>query len=118
MAETPPDAKAKPNAPLLRRFKPLDALADAAIAWLRRYAPKNFGVDLEPPAARPSLRRSPTKAKLMAFARELLSTRLDRSGARIRTLALGMFVAYAGDRREASRPRPLARSAADAQTRG
>src|SRR5580658_3678707 len=85
------DAKAKRNAPLLRR--PLNALADAAIARLRRYAPKNFGVDLEPPGA---LGGRPTKAKLIAFACELLSTRLDRSGARIRTLALGMLVAYAG----------------------
>jgi cell division protein FtsI (penicillin-binding protein 3) len=95
MAGTPPDAKAKPNAPLPRRFKPLDALADAAIARLRRYAPKNFGVDLEPPGVRPSLAERPTRAKLKAFARELLSTRLDRSSARIRTLALGMLVAYA-----------------------
>ena len=61
MAETPTDAGAKPKAPRRPRFKPADALADAAIAWLRRYAPKNFGVDLEPPAAgaaRPSLARS------------------------------------------------------------
>ena len=40
-------------------------------------------------------RRQSTNARLKAFARELLSTRLDRSGARIRTLALGLFVAYA-----------------------
>src|SRR5271166_3348072 len=95
MAETPTDAGAKPKAPRRPRFKPADALADAAVAWLRRYAPKNFGVDLEPPAARRSLASHMTTAKLKAFVRELVSTRLDRSGARIRTLALGMFVAYA-----------------------
>jgi cell division protein FtsI (penicillin-binding protein 3) len=33
---------------------------------------------------------------LKAFARQLLSTRLDRSSARVRTIALGLFVAYAG----------------------
>jgi len=98
MAETPTDAGAKPKVRLGRRFKPADALADSAIAWLRRYAPKNFGVDLEPRgagAARRTLAGGLTTAKLKAFVRELLSTRLDRSGARIRTLALGMFVAYA-----------------------
>ena len=46
--------------------------------------------------AQRSLASQLTTAKLIAFARELLSTRLDRSGARIRTLALGMLVAYAG----------------------
>src|SRR5271166_4565385 len=96
MAETPTDAGAKPKAPRRPRFKPADALADAAVAWLRRYAPKNFGVDLGPPAARRSLASHMTTAKLKTFVRELVSTRLDRSGARIRTLALGMFVAYAG----------------------
>ena len=63
---------------------------------LRRYLPKNFGVDLEPPGARPPLPAGAGKAKLKAFARALLSTRLDRSGARVRTIALGLFVAYAG----------------------
>ncbi|MGZ5863278.1 MAG: peptidoglycan D,D-transpeptidase FtsI family protein [Methyloceanibacter sp.] len=57
--------------------------------------PKNFGVDLEPPAARPSQAPPQRSAKLKAFARDLFATRLDRSGARIRTLALGLFVAYA-----------------------
>ena len=33
---------------------------------------------------------------MKAFARALLSTRLDRSGARVRTIALGLFIAYAG----------------------
>jgi cell division protein FtsI (penicillin-binding protein 3) len=76
------------------RFNPLDWLANAAIARLRRYVPKNFGVDLDPGArlAQPGA----NKAKLKAFARALLSTRLDRSSARVRTVALGLFVAYAG----------------------
>ncbi len=72
------------------------ALADAAIAWLRRTLPKNFGVDLEPPGARLPQPVGASKAKLKAFARQLLSTRLDRSSARVRTIALGLFVAYAG----------------------
>src|SRR6516164_7562296 len=92
MAETPTDSRAKPRA----RLRLMDALADAAIAWLRRYLPKNFGVDLEPPGARAPLSAGAAKAKLMAFARELLSTRLDRSSARVRAIALGLFVAYAG----------------------
>ena len=96
MAEAPTDSRAMParRAPL--RFKPLDVLADAAIASLRRYLPKNFGVDLEPLGARLAQPAGASKAKLKAFARELLSTRLDRSSARVRTIALGLFVAYAG----------------------
>ena len=93
MAATPIDPGAKPKARKWERYNPANVLADAAIARLRRVLPKNFGVNLGPrsgQAARPS-----TNAKLKAFARELLSTRLDRSGARIRTLALGLFVAYA-----------------------
>ncbi len=58
--------------------------------------PKNFGVDLEPPGARLPQPAGANKAKLKAFARQLLSTRLDRSSARVRTIALGLFVAYAG----------------------
>ena len=96
MAETLPVATARPKARARLRLKLIDALADAAIVWLRRYLPKNFGVDLEPPGARPPLPAGARKAKLKAFARELLSTRLDRSSARVRTLALGLFVAYAG----------------------
>ena len=50
MAETLPVATAKPKARARLRLNLMDALADAAIVWLRRYLPKNFGVDLEPPA--------------------------------------------------------------------
>ena len=96
MAETPIGSSAKPTPRARPRLKLMDALADLAIAWLRRYLPKNFGVDLEPPGARSPLPAGARKAKLKAFARELLSTRLDRSGARVRTIALGLFVAYAG----------------------
>src|SRR5271169_568242 len=92
MAATPIEPRAKTKARKRARFNPADLLADAAIARLRRVLPKNFGVDIGPRSAQA---RPPTKAKLRAFVRELLSTRLDRSGARIRTLALGMFVAYA-----------------------
>src|SRR5580658_7113005 len=97
MAAAPIDPGAKRKARKWARLNPADLLADAAITRLRRYLPRNFGVDLEPPdarAARP-LAANLTEAKLKAFARELLSTRLDRSGARVRTLALGLFVAYA-----------------------
>ena len=73
------------------------ALAEAAIALFHRYVPKNFGVDLEPPRgpARAPLRAVMTFANLKAFAHALLMTRLDKSGARIRTIALGMFALYA-----------------------
>jgi cell division protein FtsI (penicillin-binding protein 3) len=67
-------------------------IAAAAIAAFHRALPKNFGVDLEPSPPGPP-RASP--GALTAFARALLATRLDRSGARIRTAALGMFLAYA-----------------------
>ena len=96
MVETPIGPSAKPNPRAKPRLKLLDALADAAIAGLRRYLPKNFGVDLTPPGARAPSPAGARKTKLKAFARELLSTRLDRSGARVRTIALGLFVAYAG----------------------
>src|SRR5271170_1463081 len=96
MADTPTDSRAKSEMRARRRIKLLDALADAGIAWLRRYLPRNFGVDLEPPGARSPLPAGATKAKLKASARQLLSTRLDRSSARVRTIALGLFVAYAG----------------------
>ena len=68
------------------------------IALFRRFVPENFGVDLEPPAPdrpRATLRSLLTVANAKAFVHALLLTRLDRSGARIRTLALGMFAAYA-----------------------
>src|SRR5882757_3895188 len=96
MAETPVDSTPKATTRARLRFNPLNVLADAAIAGLLRYLPKNFGVDLEPPGARVPAPAGATKAKLKAFARALLSTRLDRSSARVRTVALGLFVAYAG----------------------
>jgi len=98
MAASQIDPGAKPKARKWPRLNPADLLADLAIARLRLYLPKNFGVDLEPSGARaprPPLAANARKSKLMSFGRELLSTRLDRSGARVRTLALGMFVAYA-----------------------
>src|ERR1700693_5127230 len=68
----------------------------APVALFRRVVPKNFGVDLEPRAAAPaSVQARLAAASLRATARTLFATRLDRSGARIRTAALGMFVAYA-----------------------
>ena len=96
MVETPIVPSAKPTPRAKPRLKLLDALADAAIVGLRRYLPKNFGVDLTPPGARAPSPAGARRTKLKAFARELLSTRLDRSGARVRTIALGLFVAYAG----------------------
>jgi cell division protein FtsI (penicillin-binding protein 3) len=96
MAETRIGSPAKPRQRTRLRFKPMDVLADIAIARLRRYLPKDFGVDLEPPGAKAPRPAGARKAKLKAFARQLLSTRLDRSSARVRTIALGLFVAYAG----------------------
>jgi len=96
MVETPIVPSAKPTPRGKPRLKLLDALADAAIVGLRRYLPKNFGVDLTPPGAHAPSPAGARRTKLKAFARELLSTRLDRSGARVRTIALGLFVAYAG----------------------
>jgi len=95
MAAAPIDPGAKPRARKLARLNPANFLADAAIAALRRYLPKNFGVDIGPRPAQPAPVASSASAKLKGFARELLATRLDRSGARVRTLALGLFVAYA-----------------------
>ena len=69
--------------------------AAAVVALFHRVVPKNFGVDLEPRAARAPMSASGAAANLKSFARKLLTTRLDRSGARIRTAALGMLVAYA-----------------------
>jgi cell division protein FtsI (penicillin-binding protein 3) len=87
MAEAPKDA----DLSAAKRARRTGVVAAAAIHLFHRYVPKNFGVDLEPRSARASF----TLAKLRAFARALLLTRLDRSGARIRTVALGMFAAYA-----------------------
>jgi cell division protein FtsI (penicillin-binding protein 3) len=68
----------------------------AAVALFHRVVPRNFGVDLEPPAAaHASVQARIVAANLRAYMRTLFATRLDRSGARIRTAALGMFVAYA-----------------------
>ncbi len=69
--------------------------AAALVALFHRVVPKNFGVDLEPRAARAPMSPTGAAANLKSFARKLLTTRLDRSGARIRTAALGMLVAYA-----------------------
>ncbi len=94
MEGTPRDESLERARPA-RRLRPF---ARAAIALFHRYVPKNFGVDLEPPAPdapRASLGALMTLANLKAFAHALLLTRLDRSGARIRTVALGMFAAYA-----------------------
>ena len=96
MAESTTGSPAEPAPPARPRLRLLDALADRAIAWLRGYLPENFGVDLEPPGMRPPLPAGARTAKLKAFARALLSTRLDRSAARVRIIALGLLVAYAG----------------------
>src|SRR5271157_6121395 len=94
MEGTPGDESLERAMPA-RRLRPF---ARAAIAQFHRYVPKNFGVDLEPPAPdapRASLGALMTLANLKAFVHALLLTRLDRSGARIRTVALGTFAAYA-----------------------
>ncbi len=94
MVETPNDASLGAG----RRPKRAGPLACAVTALFHRYVPKNFGVDLEsrsPDAPRASLRSLMTFTNAKAFAHALLLTRLDRSGARIRTVALGMFVAFA-----------------------
>ena len=94
MARTPNDAG--PGA--ARRTRRVGPLSRAMITLFRRYVPKDFGVDLEPPAQdrpQPTLRSLMTAATAKAFVHALLLTRLDRSGARIRTVALGMFAAYA-----------------------
>ena len=87
-----------PN-PALRpkRERRLNRVESAAVALVRRYAPLNFGVDLEPRfpvSPQKPLWRRVTLANLKAFAHALLMTRLDRSGARIRTVSFGMFAAY------------------------
>ena len=90
MARTPHDAG--PRA--ARKPRRAGPASRAVIALFRRYVPENFGVDLEP-RPRPTLRSLLTVANAKAFVHALLLTRLDRSGARIRTAALGMFAAYA-----------------------
>src|SRR5271166_7083186 len=94
MAETQRDPAQGAATPARRRSR----FAAAAIARFHRVVPKNFGVDLQPKPAdapRVSIFGLIAGANLGAFARSLLTTRLDRSGARIRTAALGMFVAFA-----------------------
>jgi len=88
-----------PNpAPSAKGRKRLNRVEAVAVALVRRYAPLNFGVDLEPRfplALRKPLWRRLSLANLKAFAHALVMTRLDRSGARIRTVSFGMFAAYA-----------------------
>ncbi|MGO9423536.1 peptidoglycan D,D-transpeptidase FtsI family protein [Roseiarcus sp.] len=93
MAETPTSASPRTTGRRMRGGR----IGRAAIALFHRHVPQNFGVDLEPPSPgrpRTSLRSLLTVANLRSFAHALLLTRLDRSGARIRTIALGMAVAY------------------------
>jgi cell division protein FtsI (penicillin-binding protein 3) len=94
MAETQSRSTPKAGA----RRPPPGRVGRAVVALFYRQVPRNFGVDLEPPSPdrpRASLRSLLTLANLRAFARALLLTRLDRSGARIRTVSLGMALAYA-----------------------
>ena len=90
MARTPHDAG--PGA--ARKPRRAGPASRAVIVLFRRYVPENFGVDLEP-RPQPTLRSLLTVANAKAFVHALLLTRLDRSGGRIRTVALGMFAAYA-----------------------
>ena len=94
VAPTPRDAGPKSSSPR----RPTGPASRAVIALFRRFVPENFGVDLEPPSPdrkRATLRSLLTVANAKAFVHALLLTRLDRSGARIRMLALGMFAAFA-----------------------
>ncbi len=98
MAETPNDAGPRLAAPTPPRRKRADAVAAAATRCLHRYVPKNFGVNLEPAGPRtpaPPLKARIATAKGIVLATRLPLTRLDRSGSRIRAVALGVFVAYA-----------------------
>ncbi len=98
MGDTPNDAGHRLEAATPPRRKRADAVTAVAIRWFHRYVPKNFGVDLVPPAPRtpgPSLAARMTTANVKALATRLPLTRLDRSGSRIRTVAFGVFVAYA-----------------------
>jgi cell division protein FtsI (penicillin-binding protein 3) len=94
MAEATNEASPRRAGPTRRPGK----ITAAAIALFHRYVPKNFGVDLEPPpagATRAAIRALFTASNLKAFGRALILTRLERSGARIRTVAFGVFLAYA-----------------------
>ena len=93
MAATPNTAAPRPA----RRRRPPGPLGRAVVAAFHRHVPRNFGVDLDPPSpdrVRPSLRALVTVANLRAFGRALLVTRIDRSGARIRTVMIGMAAAF------------------------
>ncbi len=113
--DCPTAPRAKPERRARPRLKLLDALADAAIALLRRVLPKNFGVDLEPPGAR--LRaaggRQQGEAEGLraraAFdqARPFERARPHHGARAVRGLCRA--------RREAARARPQPRSAADAE---
>ena len=93
MADAAKDAVSPDAGPTRRN----GVVSSAVVRLFRLYVPKDFGVDLEPPArgARPSVGRLLSGSNLKSFADALLLTRLERSGARIRTVALGIFVAYA-----------------------
>ncbi|HLW92867.1 MAG TPA: penicillin-binding transpeptidase domain-containing protein, partial [Roseiarcus sp.] len=55
------------------------------------------GADAGPLSAKPARTEGKsTYARLRALAREIFQTRLDKSGARIRLIALGLFLGYAG----------------------
>ena len=77
-----------------RKPRRMDPASRLVIALVRRYVPPNFGVDLEPVDRRAAVRAFFTPARLRASLRALLMTRLDRSGARVRMMSLGMFAAY------------------------
>ncbi len=76
-------ARGRSAAPWSRSFTAMCRRISASISSRRRRTGRA-----------PSLRALITVANLRAFARALLLTRLDRSGVRIRTLALGMAAAY------------------------
>ena len=93
MADAAKDAVSLDAGPTRRN----GVVSSAVVRLFRLYVPKDFGVDLEPPARgpRPSIGRLLSGSNLKSFADALLLTRLERSGSRIRTVALGIFVAYA-----------------------
>ena len=93
MADAAKDAVSLDAGPTRRN----GVVSSAVVRLFRLYVPKDFGVDLEPSARgpRPSIGRLIGGSNLKSFAEALLLTRLERSGSRIRTVALGIFVAYA-----------------------
>ena len=78
-----------------RKRRRIDPASRIAIRLVRRYVPMNFGVDLTPVDRRAAFRAAFTLANLRAHVRALLMTRLDRSGARIHLVSLGVFTAFA-----------------------